>query len=199
MIAKGAGIPLAVLTLPSLLFVSLNALTGYTLFFYLFLLFLALPIFSLYFFRNPKRRITGGIVCPADGRVAVVKDHSFDIFMGVTNVHVNRSPVSGKVISQTHHPGTHRPAYHDDIEGNERMETEVECLHGTVRITQLAGIIARRIVPYVSPGDEVKAGQPIGMIRFGSRVRVELPESAVVQISVGDVVRAGETKVGEWR
>ncbi len=183
---------------PSLISLLLFIYTGNSFFISLCLLFLALLLFTACFFRDPKRDIAEGIVCPADGKVVKVTPRSFDVFMSVTNVHVNRSPVSGRVISITHYPGKHSPAYSDEAVKNERLELVLESSQGVVRIIQIAGIFARRIVPYVSKGDKIKKGQRIGMIRFGSRVRVELPSSASIVVNEGDIVRAGETKVGVW-
>ncbi|MFO8109328.1 MAG: phosphatidylserine decarboxylase [Thermoplasmata archaeon] len=194
MIAKGAGKPLILVSLPSFVSLPLFAYTDN----FVFLLFLSLPLFTVIFFRDPKRTAADGIVSPADGKVVKVTGSSFDIFMSVTNVHVNRSPVSGEVVSMKHYPGKHRPAYKNDVSNNERLEILMKSEDGTVKVTQIAGIFARRIVPYISEGDSVERGQRIGMIRFGSRVRVELPEEASISASEGDVVRAGETTVGEW-
>ncbi len=198
MIAKGAGKPLLYMIIPSFMSYVLFIFIGCTILFLLGTLFLTLPLFTLFFFRDPERNIGDGIISPADGRVINVTESSFDVFMSATNVHVNRSPDSGRVAKMVHRSGTHRPAYSDDISGNERLTTTLETDEGSVRITQIAGIFARRIVPYVSEGDEIKKGDKIGMIRFGSRVRVELPPTAKITISNGVIVRAGETKVGEW-
>ncbi len=163
------------------------------------LIFLAIPIFVLYFFRDPHRAVSRGIVSPADGRVLSITENSISIFMGVGNVHVNRSPVTGILVETRHFPGTHRPAFHDLSSSNERQRYVIETGHGRVVMTQVAGIFARRIVPYVEDGDHLLKGQRIGMIRFGSRVDIELPSGATPAVAEGDLVRAGTTTVGEWR
>lgn len=166
---------------------------------YISVLFLILPLFVLYFFRDPHRHISDGIVSPADGRVLAVKDNSLSIFMNIMNVHVNRSPVAGRVVETEHIHGTHRPAYHRRSIYNERQIYIIDSENGKIVMAQVAGIFARRIVPYVEKGDRLKKGQRMGIIRFGSRVELELPPRAELLVKEGDMVRAGETMVGDWR
>ncbi len=154
-------------------------------------------LFLLAFFRDPERVPGRGVVSPADGRVlaADAERGALTIFMGVTNVHVNRAPWDGRITRMTHSPGGHAPAYAPEASKNERLETVLDTKLGPIRITQVAGVFARRIVPYRREGDRVKKGQRIGMIRFGSRVEIVLPKGVKVVARVGQRVRAGETTV----
>ncbi len=159
----------------------------------LFLVFL----FALVFFRDPERRPGDGIVSVADGRV-LEADHErrkVVVFLGLHNVHVNRAPLDGRVSRMEYERGGHAPAYSPRAVHNERLETHLDTALGPVRVLQVAGVLARRIVPYVIEGDRVKKGQRIGMIRFGSRVELTLPEGTRLVVGRGEKVRAGETTV----
>ena len=156
-------------------------------------------LFLLAFFRDPDRRLGRGIVSPADGRVieADGERNRVTVFMGVHNVHVNRAPWDGRITKMTYSPGGHAPAYAPEAARNERLETVLDTPLGPIRITQVAGVFARRIVPYRREGDRVKKGQRIGMIRFGSRVELVLPPGVRIVVRVGERVRAGESTVAE--
>jgi phosphatidylserine decarboxylase len=156
-------------------------------------------VFMLVFFRDPPRTAGTGIVSPADGRVLRVDaaNRRLTVFMGVSNVHVNRAPIDGRVASVVRTPGGHAPAYEDEAAHNERVEIILETDVGLVSVTQVVGVFARRIVPYVRRGDRVRKGQRIGMIRFGSRVEVALPRGARLVAKEGAIVRAGETTIAE--
>ena len=156
-------------------------------------------LFSLMFFRDPYREKGPGIVSPADGRILAAEPGSgkITVFMGIHNVHVNRAPLDGRVASVVHTAGGHAPAYTEGAAANERVEMVLETRLGLVRVTQVAGVFARRIVPYVRRGDAVRKGQRIGMIRFGSRVELILPRGVRLSVRVGDKVRAGQTTVAE--
>lgn len=156
-------------------------------------------VFGLVFFRDPHREPGRGIVSPADGRVlaADVANRTLTVFMGIHNVHVNRAPLEGVVGSVVHTDGGHAPAYAPGAVTNERVETTLQTSLGPVTVIQVAGVFARRIVPYVRRGDRVRKGQRIGMIRFGSRVELRLPRGVRLAVRVGDKVRAGETTVAE--
>lgn len=156
-------------------------------------------LFLLAFFRDPERIPGPGIVSAADGRVLAADPErgTVVVFMGLTNVHVNRAPWDGRVGRITHTHGGHAPAYSGRASRNERLETIVETALGQMRVVQVAGVFARRIVPYRQEGDRVKKGQRIGMIRFGSRVELTLPRGARIVVRVGDRVRAGETTLAE--
>lgn len=155
--------------------------------------------FGLVFFRDPHRERGRGIVSPADGRVLAsdAENGTLTVFMGIHNVHVNRAPIDGRVVSVVHSAGGHAPAYAEGAATNERVETILETALGPVALTQVAGVFARRIVPYVKKGDMVRKGQRIGMIRFGSRVELRLPRGVRLSVRAGDKVRAGETTVAE--
>ena len=158
---------------------------------------LVVSLFLLYFYRDPQRTIESGIVSPADGLVqrAEIKKGMvyFSIFMNVHNVHVNRSPLDGRVISIKHKSGGYLPAFSKDSDKNERLLTKIETSIGVMKVVQIAGVLVRRIVSYVKPNSEVEKGERIGLIHFGSRVDLSF-ESAGIDISVkkGDKVLAGQ-------
>lgn len=154
-------------------------------------------IFTLWFFRDPQRRPPPdphALLSPADGRVIKAGPNGVSIFMNVFNVHVCRSPCSGVVERAEHIDGRFLAAFRDEAPRcNERL---VVCLARDdlrVRFTLIAGLIARRIVSYVGEGDRLGAGQRMGMIRFGSRVDLELPAGSTVAVSLNQRVVAGET------
>jgi len=157
-------------------------------------------VFLLIFFRDPDREIPEkGIVSPADGVVSIVDEPDgrkrVAVFMNVHNVHVNRAPFQGKVLSIRHIDGGYLPAYRKDSDRNERVYTELETDIGRFTIVQIAGALVRRIVTYANEGDIVDKGQRIGMIRFGSRVDTIMPGSVKVIVREGDGVKAGETVI----
>jgi phosphatidylserine decarboxylase len=163
---------------------------------------LALPFavagaFTLWFFRDPEREAppgNGAILAPADGRILRAGPGGVSIFMNVFDVHVCRSPLGGRVQGVEHRPGRFLAAYRDDAaEHNERVAIVVTDGDREVRFVLVAGLIARRIVCKVAPGQLLRAGERIGLIRFGSRVDVALPASAEPLVAVGARVRAGET------
>ena len=155
----------------------------------------------LAFFRDPAREVGPGVVSPADGRVlsADPATRSLSIFMGLVNVHVNRAPVAGVVRRQDRRPGGYAVASRPEASGNERLEWEFDTRLGPVRLTQVAGAFARRIVPYLRTGDKVKKGQRIGLVRFGSRVDLALPPGCRLTVAAGDRVRAGTSTIAEVR
>jgi phosphatidylserine decarboxylase len=165
---------------------------------------LLLTLFSAWFFRDPEREIPEGqdlVVSPADGRVVAVTNDpagpELAIFLNVFDVHVNRAPVKGTVESVRYTEGSFLVAYDDRAgEVNERNEIVIAADAGPVRVTQIAGAIARRIVCRVRPGDRVSAGQRVGLIRFGSRTDLRLPPGATIAVRVGDRVKGGESVVG---
>jgi len=160
-----------------------------------FFLLLLLQIFFLYFFRDVERHIEDGIISPADGKVLYAGRHSVSIFMSIFDMHVNLMPYDGKIVSMKHIQGIHKPAY-GDVEKNERMEIEIDSNIGRIKLIQIAGVFARRVVPYIKEGDFVKKGEKIGIIRFGSRVEIILPESCHVVAGEGKKIKAGE-KIAE--
>ena len=163
---------------------------------------LAVGAFVLWFFRDPERSPPDepGVVAPADGRVSVIRVEDgrirVGVFMNVTDVHVNRAPVSGAVRTVTHRPGAHKPAFSKDSDRNERVDIELDTDAGDHEVSLIAGAFARRIHSYVAPGDELVRGQKLGHIDFGSRADVLLPPefgSEDVVVEKGESVRAGET------
>ena len=165
-------------------------------------------LFVLQFFRDPARVIpqdAGAVLSPADGRVIKVERTQdsygkrdailISVFMNVFNVHSNRSPVDGKVELVQYFPGKFVNADLDKASGeNERNAVVVTTNDGrTVTFVQVAGLIARRILCYIKPGDVLARGQRYGFIRFGSRVDVYLPLGANVKVSIGDRVSATTT------
>jgi phosphatidylserine decarboxylase len=120
------------------------------------------------------------------------------IFMNVTNVHVNRCPLNGRVIKMAYKPGGLVPAYYPESKRNERLITYLKTDIGIIKIYQIAGILARRIIPYIKTGDKLKKGQRIGIIQFGSRVDLILPKNRLkILVSEGDTVRAGSTSLAK--
>lgn len=162
--------------------------------------------FSAWFFRDPDRPIPPDpqlVLAPADGKVteAVAESHSvrITVFLNVFNVHVNRAPMSGRVQSVQHHPGRFLAAFRPEAPlVNERNDLVLETTRGPVRVLQVAGLIARRIVCRVRPGDHLLAGDRFGMIRFGSCTQLILPGGAVLLVKPGDRVRGGSTPLARW-
>ncbi|MDQ6951686.1 MAG: phosphatidylserine decarboxylase family protein [Mariprofundales bacterium] len=164
--------------------------------------FLIILLFLLNFFRDPCRHAPFGdelFIAPADGKVIRAEANEagsrVDIFMNVFNVHVNRAPMAGTITSMRYFPGKFINASFDKAsEENERNRFEMELASGaTISFTQIAGLIARRIVSYVAVGDQVAAGERVGMIRFGSRVDCEIPAGFTLCVQEGEKVVAGET------
>ncbi len=176
-------------------------------------IFLALTLFSVYFFRNPDRTIPQGenlVVSPADGKVVfagVVKEERLlnqeafkvSIFMSVFNVHVNRVPCSGKVVDQFYNKGLFVNAALDKASmENEQAGMLLETSGGSkILVVQIAGLIARRIVTYPIIADVLERGQRYGLIRFGSRLDVYMPIETQIQVKLGDRCVAGETVLGK--
>ncbi len=157
---------------------------------------LALSMFMVAFHRDPDRVPQGeGMVSPADGLVMEATAANLAIFMNHHNVHVNRSPLAGRVERVEHSDGGHRAAFFRSSSENERNLIVMKTPEGEVRLVQITGFVVRRIVCYVRPGDLVDRGERIGMIRFGSRVELSIPPGYGLRVAVGDRVRAGETVV----
>tara|TARA_B110000037_G_scaffold48521_1_gene59576 strand:+ start:596 stop:1249 length:654 start_codon:yes stop_codon:yes gene_type:complete len=173
------------------------------------LVFLALWLFLVSFFRNPKRTIDQYaddiVYCPADGKIVVIENTNesevlkderiqVSIFMSPLNVHVNRNPISGKVTFFKYHPGAFYKAWNPKASTeNERTTVLIENPKGKVLFRQIAGALARRIMWYVSQGDEVKQGEDMGFIKLGSRVDVFLPKDAKVEVEMGQMVSGNKT------
>ena len=173
---------------------------------------LVLACYFPYFFRNPSRDIPMDeklIVSPADGTVQDVVELAEDefvkgpckkiiIFLSVFNVHVNRSPIAGEIKCQKYVCGRFRPAYKDEVGfENERHMLGIENEKGfRVTVTQIAGILARRIVSWVTLDDNMEKGQVYGLIKFGSCTELVVPDSVEVLVKKGDKVRGGESVLG---
>jgi phosphatidylserine decarboxylase len=175
---------------------------------------LALVAFVVQFFRDPPREVPAApnvVLSPADGRVVAVGNARdpwlerdalrISVFMNVFNVHSNRSPVDGEVKNAWYHAGAFVNAALDKASTeNERNALHLRTREGRdVTCVQVAGLIARRILCYVKPGDALARGQRYGFIRFGSRVDVYLPSDAHPRAAVGDVVYATESILAEFR
>jgi len=155
-----------------------------------------LLLFTLNFFRDPERKTAAdanALISPADGRIIRADASRVSIFMNVFDVHVCRSPVAGRVTNVVHEPGRFLAAMKDDAsEHNERTVIVVQPSAGPpVRFVLVAGLVARRIVCRVASGAELAQGGRVGIIRFGSRVDVDLPQGAAPAVAVGDRVVAG--------
>jgi phosphatidylserine decarboxylase len=172
--------------------------------------FLVLGAFFLFFFRDPDRHVRGqpgAVLAPADGRVLVAGPavaeaappgewQQISIFLSPMNVHVNRVPVSGRVTRVSYTPGKFLPAYHRDAAAtNERSEIWIDHEGQSVVARQIVGILARRVVCRLQTGAMVQAGDRYGVMKFGSRMDVFLPLSATIQVTVGEMVRGGETVI----
>jgi phosphatidylserine decarboxylase len=177
-----------------------------------------LTLWCAYFFRDPERVTPvreGLIVSPADGRISAVGPavpppeldlgseprQRISIFMNVFDVHVNRSPVDGRIIRIAYVPGKFINAELDKASAdNERQAYTIEINGGRrIGVVQIAGLLARRIVGFVGQGEVVQAGQRIGLIRFGSRVDIYLPEGQMPFVAVGQRSIAGETILADLR
>jgi phosphatidylserine decarboxylase len=166
------------------------------------IILLLLLLFMINFFRDPDREAPTDPACfiaPADGKVIRAEASGgclrVDIFMNVFNVHVNRAPMGGRISHMQYFPGKFINASFDKAsEENERNRFEMECDDGcSIAFTQIAGLVARRIVAYAEVGDRLKAGERIGMIRFGSRVNCEIPADYQLAVRPGAHVTAGKT------
>jgi phosphatidylserine decarboxylase len=180
-------------------------------------LFLPVAIWVVAFFRDPERRTPPGdnlVICPADGRLLPVakavppaelglgpdKRLRLSIFMNVFNVHVNRIPCNGTVTTLGYRPGKFFNASFDKAsEQNERMAIRIDAKGGReIGVVQVAGLVARRIVCNLQEGQSVCPGDRFGIIRFGSRVDVYLPDGARVLVNEGQSVKAGETVIADF-
>jgi phosphatidylserine decarboxylase len=178
----------------------------------LFWLGTGMTVWCYYFFRDPVRSVpqrAGLVISPADGVVSLISKvmppkelelgdaplTRVSVFMNVFNCHVNRAPVAGQVTQIAYHKGKFVNASLDKAsEHNERNGLTIETSQGVrIGVVQIAGLVARRIVCFVTPGQQVDAGFRFGLIRFGSRLDIYLPEGIEPQVTVGQTAVAGET------
>jgi phosphatidylserine decarboxylase len=169
--------------------------------------FAALGAFFAYFFRDPERTIPqeeGLVVSPADGRVVIAGPtdgrwsppgdwQQITIFLSPMDVHMNRTPVAGRITRVEYRPGTFLPAYREDAGQNELNEIWIDHNGVDIVVRQVVGILARRIVCRVDEGQTLERGERIGLMKFGSRMDVFLPTRARLLVQVGQHVVAGET------
>jgi phosphatidylserine decarboxylase len=163
---------------------------------YMSALALAGFVFMIFFHRDPDRSPQGeGMLSPADGKVIQASSQKISIFMSPSNVHVNRAPLDGLVRNIEYRKGTHFPALLGRACKNQQNRMHLQTDAGEMELRQITGTLVRKIICYVGPGDRVSRGDRIGMIRFGSRVEVSIPDGYRLRVGLGDRVRAGETVV----
>ena len=199
-------------------FASISLITSLVLLFispYLATIGFLLTFFIIWFFRDPDRKtpnIKNKIISPADGKICLIdkakppKELLMDskemfricVFMNVFNVHINRSPIKGTIREIVYKEGQFLNASLDKAsEKNERNSLVIETEDNKkIIVTQIAGLIARRILSFVNDIDKIDAGERFGLIRFGSRVDIYLPEGSKAAVKIGDTVKAGETIIG---
>lgn len=171
----------------------------------------AMILFTLYFFRDPQRTIpqeAGLVVSPADGKVTDIEVleesevtgetlRRVGIFLSVFDVHVNRMPAGGRVVYTAAHEGSYHDARSPMASTHNAARTwGFDCGGTTLVVRQITGAIARRIVPWAILGDRLERGAHFGMIRFGSRTEIYLPQDAEITVQTGQHVRGGETVIG---
>jgi phosphatidylserine decarboxylase len=174
--------------------------------------FAVVALAFLAFFRDPDRiapDLPGAVLAPADGRVMVITEAldpwvgpavRVSIFLSPLDVHVNRAPLGGLVKNVEYVAGRFLAAYRPEAsEQNERCAVSLDGDRARVTVTQISGVLARRIVCRVRPGDTVRAGERYGLIRFGSRTDLVLPRETELRVRVGDRVRGGESVMGVLR
>jgi len=161
----------------------------------------------IWFFRDPERRIKADpalVLSPGDGTVVKIhrtgRDQTVEMFLAIWNVHLQRAPAAGTVRQVKFTRGSYLPAY-DSRAGRltTRCETEFATAHGPVGLTQVAGVVARRVECWVKPGMKVVQGERIGIIHMGSQLRLRLPLRARIMVGPGDAVRGGITPIAKWR
>ena len=172
---------------------------------------LVLAAYFTYFFRNPHRTIPDDpslLVSPADGTVVSVEPVHEDLFLGqdcrkvviflsIFDAHVNRTPLSGVIKFQQYTCGRFRPAYQDGVGyENERYSIGIDNGRTQLLVTLIAGVLARRVVSWVTLGDQLEHGQLYGMIKFGSCIEVYVQDNVEISVKKGDRVRGGESIIG---
>jgi phosphatidylserine decarboxylase len=180
---------------------------------FIFIISLALLLFIISFFRVPARTSTINeqfVVCPADGKVVVIEEITdveyfhdrrlqVSIFMSPANVHRNVNPVSGDVVYSQYHKGKYLVAWNPKSSTeNERHSVVIKNSKGVLLVKQIAGALAKRIINYLTPGQQVEQGTEMGFIKFGSRVDVLLPPNAILKVELNQMVQGGVTVLAEW-
>ena len=179
----------------------------------IFIITLGLLLFLISFFRIPDRDYSlqeNAILAPADGKVVVIEEVQADeyftdkriqvsIFMSPANVHVNRNPISGEVAYSQYHKGKYLVAWNPKSStDNERHTVVYRKGNRELLVKQIAGALAKRIVNYLQPGQQVQQAAEMGFIKFGSRVDMLLPLDAKVHVKIGDLPKGGITVVATW-
>jgi phosphatidylserine decarboxylase len=173
----------------------------------LVVVFVLLAAFMAYFFRDPRRAIpaeAGIVVSAADGKVTRIEETEHgklvSVFLSPVDVHINRAPIAGKIVKIDYQKGKKVPAMRDDASiVNERNSLTIEGENMTVVCTQIAGILARRIVCWRKEGDNLELGEKFGLIKFGSRTDLLMPNEVEVLVSIGDKVVGGETIIARLK
>jgi len=176
--------------------------------YFLLILSLLITIVLFIFFRDPERNIGNNVVAVADGKIREISNEfdkevgectKISTFMNIHNVHVNRMPIDGKIKDIVHYNGKHIPAFKKESGNNERVKILIEANNKIFKIVLIAGIVARRIVPYINKDETVKKGDRISIIRLGSRVDVFLPKKIIksVNVKLNDKIKAGEDTIAE--
>ena len=174
--------------------------------------------FTLWFFRDPERKIPESakndnsiVLSPADGKIVEIVDEKenifikdkcirISIFLSPLDVHVNRSPVTGKIEYFRYHPGEYLVAWHPkSSEKNEQTHIGVVNEYGKIFFKQIVGVLARRLVWDIKEGDSLKAGQRFGMMKFGSRMDISISPNSEINIKVADKVTAGITQIAKLK
>lgn len=203
-----------------IIFIALNLISFYTVSFHLpwlswliFIASLALLLFIISFFRVPARVPSVNekyIVCPADGKVVVIEEITdveyfhdrrlqVSIFMSPANVHRNVNPISGDVIYSQYHKGKYLVAWNPKSSTeNERHSVVIKNPKGSLLVKQIAGALAKRIINYLSTGQQVEQCAEMGFIKFGSRVDILLPPDTLLKVKLNQMVKGGVTVLAEW-
>ncbi len=199
--------------IPFLIGLGISSMLPYSWGFVLSLLFFLAILFSVYFFRDPQRSMPldeNIIVSPADGKIVNVdeveapcglgKRKRIAIFLSVFDVHVNRMPTQGTVESIEYHPGKFLDVRDPNASLlNEHTNWKIKTPQGPIVVRQIAGLIARRIVPWAPVGATIKRGELIGMIRFGSRTEIFLPLDCEILVKEGDYSYGISTSLAQWK
>ncbi len=209
---EGLGIIFTSLILTIILFL-FSVLTQSEILSGLTIIFSLLTLFFLFSFRDPERKIVIGdnfILSPADGKIVELYPFSenkflnssgtkVSIFLSLLDVHINRNPISGVVRYTKYTPGKFNLSYKEEASlENERNELGLENEDVKLVLRQISGFLARRIVCRIKEGDKIKAGERFGMIKFGSRVELFLPEKVKITVKLNQKVKAGESIIGTY-